>query len=239
LSDLVGHDVLTATVVQHQQNVTRIEELKRITQQNDERIKNHFRAVAELRKSLSTIPSIDTSATTREVSVDELLSYARFISPTTVPPTFRKQEVALRPAIRDEQSDTKISNGIATPPTGAQEGEERGHNQAENIGTKSMTELEKELLDPGTKNAFTPWPDHLTIANGALGNIQRMVEQGKDPASVLSGEEQVEADKRRKEEEERERLEEEARRRRRESMFDTGTRRRVREEVDDVFDPDA
>jgi hypothetical protein len=225
-------------VVQHQRNVIRIEELKRLAEENDERIKKHFRAVAELRKSLNTIPSTDTGTVTRDVSVDELLSYARFISPTTVPPTFRKQDVALRSAIKSEPEDTKMTNGIATPPTGGQENEEQAQVKAENVGTQSMTDFENDLLNPAAQLPFTPWPDHLTIANGALGEIQRMVEQGKDPASVLSAEAQAEVDKSRKDDEAREKLEEEERQRRRMSMFDTGARRRAREE-DDVFDPDA
>ncbi|KAI7174198.1 hypothetical protein KC352_g24450, partial [Hortaea werneckii] len=76
------------------------------------------------------------------------------------------------------------------------------------------------------------------IQAGALGEIQKMVEAGRDPASVLSPAEQAEADKRRAEEEERERLEELEREKRRASMFDI-QRRRTAVDESDVFDPDA
>ncbi|TKA73925.1 hypothetical protein B0A55_05050 [Friedmanniomyces simplex] len=232
-------------LIQHQRNVLRIEELKRIAQDNDDRIKNHFRAVAELRKELAAIPSTDSSLSTRSVSVDELLSYARFISPTTVPPTFRKQDVAVKPLSPKPDTDSQphISNGIATPPPGTQDDTDPGNPpyiKASNIGTRALKEEEKAWLNPVANLPFVPWPEQPIIANGALGQIQLMLEQGKDPASVLSPAEKAEAEDRKRVEEERERAEEDERRRGRMEMFDTvGGRKRGREEESDVFDPDA
>lgn len=77
--------------------------------------------------------------------------------------------------------------------------------------------------------------------SGALAEIQGMLEEGRDPASVLSAEEQVEADQRKAEEEEKERLAQEEAERRRMSLFEGAGvaggagRRRV---VEEVFNPD-
>jgi hypothetical protein len=81
---------------------------------------------------------------------------------------------------------------------------------------------------------FEPWPSHGIIQQGALADIQRMIEDGRDPTSMLSPEEQAEADKKKAEEEESERLEQEERNRRRLSISAAqGNRARP-----DVFNPD-
>jgi len=220
--------------VKHQQNVRRIEELRRIAQENDERMKDRVRQLAELRKEIGAIPSTNATHSERDTTVDEILSFARFISPTTVPPTFRKQDVTLKP-VTAEPSDVQITNGIATPPPGAQETD---NIQTENVGVKTLDPNQAAWLDPLAGLPFEPWPSHDVIQRGALAEIQRMTEGGRDPASVLSPEEQVEADRKRAEEEEKESLEEQERERRRMSMFDI-SRRRTTFDQSDVFDPDA
>ncbi|KAK5119195.1 hypothetical protein LTR85_007809 [Meristemomyces frigidus] len=225
-----------AQLTKHQQNVLRIDELECITQENDETLRTYIQRLAELRKEISTIPSTDATTCGRDVSVDELLSYAKFISPTTVPPTFRRQDVTLKP-LKAEPTDAQITNGMATPPAGAQETDNPPYIKSESIGIQILDPKHKDWLDPLAKLPFEPWPSIGRIQGGALAQIQQMVESGRDPASVLSPEEQAEADKKRQEEEERERLEEQERERRRMSMFDTG-RRRTTFEQEDVFNPD-
>ena len=232
--------------MQHQRNVLRIEELKRVAQENDDRIKTHFRAVAELRKELTAIPSTGASEGVREVGVDELLEYARFISPTTVPPSFRRKDLPQLATKAADDGATKGVNGIATPPSQPTapdgEGGATGDSSAD-LASQALTEPEKAYLNP-TNLPFAPWPEPLVIGNGALGQIQRMVEAGRDPASVLSPEEALEAARRKAEEAEREKAEEEEMERRRRAIFDEGSMGRgggrgrgVVE--DDVFDPDA
>ena len=41
---------------------------------------------------------------------------------------------------------------------------------------------------------FDPWPSEFHMKSGALAQIQALIEAGKDPASVLSPEEQAEVD---------------------------------------------
>ncbi|KAI7654586.1 hypothetical protein KC318_g13491, partial [Hortaea werneckii] len=84
------------TLVRHQDNVRRLEKLRRQADDNDTRARSTLQQIADLRKEVSTIPSTSASSD-RATTVDEILSYARFISPTTVPPTFRKQDVQLKP----------------------------------------------------------------------------------------------------------------------------------------------
>lgn len=223
-------------MARHQDNVRRLEKLRRQADDNDTRARRTLQQIADLRKEVSTIPSTSASSD-RATTVDEILSYARFISPTTVPPTFRKQDVQLKP-IKTETADTHMANGVATPGAGAQEGDNPRDVKAEEVGAKALRPEQAAWLDPLAGLPFEPWPSVDKIQAGALGEIQKMVEAGRDPASVLSPEEQAEADRRRAEEEERERLEELEREKRRASMFDV-QRRRTAVDESDVFDPDA
>lgn len=102
-----------------------------------------------------------------------------------------------------------------------------------------MQELEardKAWLMP-TNLPFDPWPSGEVMKAGALGRIQKMLEDGVDPAGVLSAEEQAVVDQKRREEEERQRAEEEERQRRAREEFGYGGRRgTVVEET--PFNPD-
>lgn len=195
-----------------------------------------MKLLADARKDVISIPADDSShRTRRQVDVDELLRYAKFISKTTVPPTFRKPipEVKL-PKTSDEQAQAQITNGMATPPPGAQDSENTPYARSEIVGMQAMPQQSQDWLDSFNKLPFEPWPSHGIIQQGALADVQRMIEDGRDPTSLLSPEEQAEADRRKAEEEERERLEQEERSRRRLSISAAqGSRNRP-----DVFNPD-
>ncbi|KAK5168685.1 uncharacterized protein LTR77_005994 [Saxophila tyrrhenica] len=221
-------------LVTHQSNYLRIQQLRKATEENDERIRSTIKQLADARKELSSIPSsIPPDEPRQEIKVDELLAYAKFISPTTVPPTFRRKDVPILPS-KKEPAQAQISNGIATPPAGAQENGNEPYTRIENVGTKAMSKEQKQMMQP--ELPWVPWPEPGVIASGALAEIQRMVESGRDPASVLTAEEQAERDRLKGEEEERERLAQEEAEKRRMSMFDTGAVRR--QTFTDVFDPD-
>lgn len=132
-----------------------------------------------------------------------------------------------------------MSNGMATPPQGDSQ-ENAPDNPAfvksENVGIKAMEEQDKAWLLPADL-PFEPWPNHDVIMRGALAGIQKMIENGVDPASVLSPEQQAEADRLKAEEEEREQKAEEDRaKKRREAFEGYGRRQTVQEEV--PFNPD-
>lgn len=224
------------TVSIHQANHARILALRRTTEALDQNIKDTVKLLADTRKDVISIPADDSAHKPRRaVDVDELLQYAKFISKTTVPPTFRKPvpEVKL-PKISDEQAQAQITNGMATPPPGAQDSESTPYARSEIVGMQAMPQHSQDWLESFNNLPFEPWPSHGIIQQGALADIQRMIEDGRDPTSLLSPEEQAEADRRKAEEEERERLEQEERSRRRMSVSAAqGSRNRP-----DVFNPD-
>lgn len=225
-------------MVIHQTNHLRIQELRRTTESLDQTIKDTVRLIADTRKDILAIPSSTNAESRREVKVDELLSYAKFISKTTVPPTFRKPvpEISLSKLQIEGKAAEHVTNGIATPPPGGEGVEQAVDQGAENAGIQAMDQQAKMWLDPLKNLPFEPWPSHAVIQQGGLAAIQKMLDSGKDPASVLSAEEQAEADRLKREEEERERVEQEERERRRMSMFQGAGRRGTA--ADDVFDPD-
>jgi len=220
-------------VVVHQANHIRIQQLRQDNEARDERIRANIKLLADTRKEIAAIPSSASEGESRqEVRVDELLAYARFISRTTVPPTFRKKDIPALP--KKEAAAAEIANGIATPPANAQEEDNEPYVRIENVGTKAMSEKQKQMLQPDLP--WVPWPEPSLIVSGALAEIQKLVESGQDPASVLTAEEKAEKDKMKGEEEAREKLAQEEAEKRRMSMFDTGAMRR--QTYSDVFDPD-
>jgi hypothetical protein len=233
---------LKRTVAVHHANYSRILELRATAEALDEKIKSTLRTLADTRKELLDIPSSQPSPNTRKVGVEELLSYAKFISKTTVPPTFRGHISAdllsqPQPAVTDA-STTQITNGMATP---AQNGDHTStadqSTTTENRAVATLSAETKAMLDPLSQLPFVPWPSQEVIRMGALAAIQGMLEDGTDPTTVLSAEEQEAADKRRAEEEARLQAEQEEReRRRREDWAARGGNRAA--VTEDVFDPD-
>ncbi|KAH9807337.1 mediator of RNA polymerase II transcription subunit 4-like [Teratosphaeria destructans] len=213
---VAADDALSANLkqlVHHQRNHLRIQELKRITENNDEKLKNYIRSLAELRKEITAIPSTERTISTRQASVDELLSYANFLSPTTVPPTLRR-----KPDVQTEpRGAPHVTNGMATPPAGAQ-----GADSAAKAGNTEVKD-EPDEAPANSYIAWEPWPSQGAILSGALADIQRLVEAGQDPASILTPAEQAEQDRLRAEEKEREEKEEleRLREKRERGQFDT------------------
>lgn len=230
------------TVAVHHANYSRILELRATAEALDEKIKSTLRTLADTRKELIDIPSSQPAPNTRQVGVEELLSYAKFISKTTVPPTFRGHISTdllsqPQPAVADVPT-TQITNGMATP---AHNGDNTSTTDqsttTENRAVATLSAETKAMLDPLSQLPFVPWPSQEVIRMGALAAIQGMLEDGTDPSTVLSAEEQEAADKRRAEEEERQQAEQEEReRRRREDWAARGGNRAAITE--DVFDPD-
>lgn len=204
-----------------------------------------MRLLSETRKDLRSITSPDPHDNRRQVSADQLLSYAKYIARTSVPPTFRKEKDLAASAIPQEsqaaaatataiESSTQTTDGIATP-AGANDVSEI---EKPETNVSKLNEETKAMLEPFANLPFVPWPSQEKINAGALGHTQGMLEAGIDPAGVLSSEEQEVEDRKRKEiEEERVRVEEEIRaKRRRESMLVVGADR-VGAQTD-IFNPD-
>lgn len=228
----------------HQANYARILSLRQTTVSLDETIKSTTRLLADARKDLLSIPAPLTPTIGHNVQVDELLSYAKFISKTTVPPTFRPNDILPTQATDAKNADTpapmtQITNGIATPAAAGHEEESAVQAQApgaDGKGTSVLDPRTKEELENISRVGFDPWPSQDLMNNGALGQIELMLEDGKDPNTVLSQEEQEAEDRRKEEEAQRLREEEEDRDKRRREMFAMGGGRR--QAADDEFDPD-
>lgn len=234
-------------MVKHQQNHLRIQELRQTSESLDATIRTTIRLLADTRKDIASIPAIDTSAHRREVDIADLLSYAKYIAPTTVPPTYRtplKDDSHPPPkTVADSAASagdtTQISNGLSTPPP-ATTVEDSSSNPAfiksENIGLTCMEERDRAWLLPDPE-MFQPWPTQDVMNSGALGDVQRMLERGEDPATKLSKQEQAEADLRREAEEEALRLKKAEEERRAKEMFGGGSLQRRGTTVE-AFNPD-
>ncbi|KAI5209949.1 hypothetical protein E4T39_00562 [Aureobasidium subglaciale] len=224
----------------HHANYSRILELRATADALDEKIKSTLRTLADTRKELLDIPAAQPAANTRQVGVEELLSYAKFISKTTVPPTFRRHistELPSRPQPSAvDAPTTQITNGMATP---AQNGDNNTATSEQTDQTENRAVAEaKAMLEPLSQLDWVPWPSQQVILMGALATVQGMLEDGIDPTTVLSAEEQEAADKKRAEEEARLEAEQEERERRRREEWAArggGGRAAITE---DVFDPD-
>ncbi|PSK56742.1 Mediator of RNA polymerase II transcription subunit 4 [Elsinoe australis] len=259
----------------HHANYSRILTLRATSTALDEQIKSTISTLASTRKTLQSISLPPSSLTTtsppsnnpapRPVRVDELLSYAKFISKTTVPPTRTPAAPTTTQAPTDEASSAPapLPNGLpqpniktepATPlPDASSQPGTAPLSSATTPGATQSTsdpaappqqqsEAMRKVLPPEIKGEFIPWPSHEVIKNGGLGRVQGMVERGEDPGLVvLSAEEEAErAEKARLEEESRQVEEEERRERARREGMGMGMaqgRREVRRD-EDVFDPD-
>jgi hypothetical protein len=188
---------------------------------------------------------LETSVTvyptdSREVPVDQILRYAKFIGRTTVPPEYREpddkegtttpttaaatatamaaqsqsqsqsQSQTVEHAAEGVGADVKMSNGAGTSPASqlpqTQLTDGPTDTQATTVDTTATTarlthtvsEWSKQPADP-----WAPWPDDFKIQSGVLRHVQWMAENGQDPATVLSKEEQEARDRQKADAEEK------------------------------------
>ena len=158
-------------LAQHQRNNQRITSLRQTISAQNDAITSQLTLLADVRKELLDIPTSLPQKNRREVSHDEVLSYAKRIARFTMPPGM-KPATTTTTTVKAEG----MEEGGATKPS-------------EGRGMKSLEEFERQWLDPWTGVQFTPWPGEEVIKRGALGEIQAMVEKGLDPATMRVGEE--------------------------------------------------
>ncbi|KAF2088551.1 hypothetical protein K490DRAFT_64599 [Saccharata proteae CBS 121410] len=198
----------------HQSNYRRILALRRTADDLDAQLKSTLALLAETRKELIDTPATTLSRPAHQVTAQELLAYGRHIARFTVPPNYRPGEQRSQMMIGGQaqqatQEDVTMGNGDATAAEQAQQPE-----SAEQENNKMMDMVPDEKKGPLASSdhlPFIPWPTEMAIHRGALAEIQRMVEQGKDPATVLSAEEAAERARQAAEAEEAELREEERR----------------------------
>ena len=223
----------------HQNNYLRIQQLTAATTTLDNQIRETLRTLASTRKDITT-----TSTTTfpdgphYDIKYDELLSYARRISKTTLPPSGVINGIdtpgVTSPAAGDgaetaaptPAASTPAMNGAQTP--GAMGGEPTSEIPSQMTVTTQATSLPEHLagwLNPLTGTMFIPWPAEDKIRAGSLASNQLLMEQGLDIRNYDPAEEQA---RRQREEEERKAHEEREIREREESL------RKMREEQEQL-----
>lgn len=118
---------------------------------------------------------------------DELLSYARRISRTTLPGTWREAEATTTG--EDTPKDGNATNGNSTPVamvngaekdslgTMVENDESKGEGEVEQ---SQSTALPPQFIPATTlpPTVFTPWPHDVLLRRGALATIQVLVEKG-------------------------------------------------------------
>ena len=179
-------------MVIHQSNNARIQNLRATLAALNQTITANLILLADTRKDILATPATIFPEHQRNVPYDELLEYANRISRYTVPPTFRPPPPTTQaPALASSQhpavSTVSAINGISTEQSSLPSAIESPSNfpiQGEGIGIASLEQSEVQWLDPLTQLPFVPWPSEEVIRQGALAQVQVMLEQGLDPDDV-------------------------------------------------------
>ncbi len=216
-----------STVQEHQRNHLRIQQLRQTSAALDTQIKDTLTSLAEARRGIVTTR---TTTFPREpnypIAYDKLLSYARRISKTTLPPaatinaataagTVPASPEGQTPAAADSQPQSAVTPSARTPsrtqspapngiPSQAPLSEPPTQQTALSMNT-SLPEGMSQYLNPLSGQLFFPWPLEDKIRSGALASYQMLVEQGIDPKGY---DPVTEEERKRKEEEERKAKEE-------------------------------
>jgi hypothetical protein len=178
-----------------------------------------------MRKELLAMRSqLETDSSIRPIDPDVLLAYAKNISSTTIPPTFRPPAPKLGKAEKSEEADADVqmTNG-ETPysPSHVDREPPPIPDAAEKLSRDILPE-QKQFLEDVSHLAFLPWPHDDVIRAGALSTIQRMIYDKIDPTTILTQGEQEEAARKAEEEKAREKAEAEERRKARAAEASTG-----------------
>lgn len=220
----------------HQSNYAHILSLRQTSAALDEQLRQNIQLLADIRRDIKGVPAHVERSNVPGIPVNDLLSYARFISKTSVPPTQQEEISQANNTINAQATQADSVNGSA--PAGQADAEPRPV-KTESVSLRAVDEQTKRALDPLKDLLFEPWPTYAVIQQGALADIQRMVDAGQDPAAVLSADEQAEVNRRKEEAEEKDKhLEEQRREMRRASTFTGPGSRPIAQAQNDVFDPD-
>ncbi|KAI1775485.1 hypothetical protein F4818DRAFT_416678 [Hypoxylon cercidicola] len=220
----------------HQSNYRRIQDLRAATTSFDAQIKDTLKLLASTRKELvgTSATVFPSDAPNYDINYDELLSYARRISKTTMPPAGALNGITNGIKTEGNEGPLGPETAATTPAGGTPNGAQPPPSLANGVQPDSSvaiastdgttTQLPEDLqmqLNPYTSFSFAPWPNEEQIRKGALASLSFLADQGIDPENY-----DPEAEKQRKEREEEEaRMREEKERAEREER-----ERRAREE---------
>ncbi|KAL2208512.1 hypothetical protein CC79DRAFT_1320128 [Sarocladium strictum] len=215
----------------HQNNYLRIQKLRETSNALDTQIRDTLSSLATTRKDIVTTHTTTYPAGPNyTINYDELLSYARRISKTTLPPSSTINSLPPQPAsgeqtpAPDSQPQSALTPNAPTP-SQTQSPAVNGVSQPgsaqptqQTTGATSLPEQYNQFLNPLSGQIFFPWPTEDKIRGGALASNQMLTEQGIDPKGYdPAAEEQRKAkeEEDRKAQEEKEKVErEEAERKR-------------------------
>ncbi|KAL8864686.1 MAG: hypothetical protein Q9174_007259 [Haloplaca sp. 1 TL-2023] len=190
--DLLAADGDLQEVIQHQANHARILRLRSAIEAQNQQITSTLTLLANTRQDLLSTPATVFPEESRNVSYTQLLEYAQKISPYTVPPASRRPGPPTANIAIQTNEATPLTNGVGDAVGEAREANAAGNSVAppteegKGVGVSSLDQVEKQWLNPLDHSPFVPWPTEEVIKRGALGQIQVMVEQGKDPQSINS-----------------------------------------------------
>ncbi|KAF3045175.1 hypothetical protein E8E12_010355 [Didymella heteroderae] len=182
-------------LARHQANHVRLQALRAEADALEEQLKSSVAALASLRKELLETPATVFPSDSRPVPFDELLQYAKSISPYTVPPTFRErvpdaegandEHNTKDPEALDAPASAPATNGLNTPttatapveaPQAAVEAAKTGEAPKEGESPAAVPELsasEAEWLQKlkSSGHPWTPWPGKDKILKGSLWKL--------------------------------------------------------------------
>ncbi|CAJ2513904.1 Uu.00g020230.m01.CDS01 [Anthostomella pinea] len=216
----------------HQTNYRRIQELHAATSSFDTQIKDALRLLANTRKELLSTPAtVFPDGPSYDIKYDELLSYARRISKTTMPPVGAVNSIQADTQMKGENGGMETAattpgetpNGVqsqpqsaaATPANGIQQSFDASQQTAISGGT-TLPEHLTAHLNPNSGCEFVPWPSEEQVRKGAIASLSFITEQGINPENYDPAEEEARKkreEEERREQEERERVEREERER--------------------------
>lgn len=208
----------------HQNNYIRIQKLREESTLLDNQIRECLTNLASTRKDVHSIPTTAYPAKQGfPFTYDELLSYARRISKTTMPPPGALNAV---PPPTTGGDVTPVLNGPSAAPSAVPT--PSATTPVSQIPTSQQTLASNTTLpepvtwhlNPHAMSMFYPWPEEDRIRAGALSRNQALEEQGIEPRGydpVAEEERKVREEEEKKKREEEERVaREEAERRERE-----------------------
>jgi len=189
----------------HQNNHLRIEALRATIAALDGQIKTILTSLAGVRRELTSTGTGVPDAPGHEIRYDELLSYARRISKTTLPPPGltngldadgagsgtppSQQDTGAAPtpapATPAAATPAGLSNGAQTPagastPAASQPlGSQLAAPPSSQL-TGALPPSIAQFMNPLTGQAFVPWPDASRFRLGALAANQRLLDDGLD-----------------------------------------------------------
>jgi hypothetical protein len=177
-------------VTRHQNNYTRILQLRHEAELLDSKIKSSVQLLGDVRKELLAIPLDSPKETARPVPYKDLLAYAKNIAPFTIPPTFRPKPTTAegeKPAVSQDRIAESNEQAIANTPAadGTAEAVPPTHPEEDTNRTLNALSVEhKQWIADLSNLPFLPWPNDNDMAAGALHQLNYQTMHGNDPTDV-------------------------------------------------------